>query len=149
MEEHFLLAFASACKKRESASLFANTCDATGDEEYSDWSTDDEVTCKNTGMVATPTKQTSFPCSDCTRTFPTHSRMRDHGRAVHMPKRFKCPDCVKSFTYKCDVKRHQNRRHKKEPPLKRFKCPDCVKSFTYKCDMKRHHTKMHKEEPSL
>ena len=71
--------------------------------------------------AAAPTKQTSFECTwtagSCKRTFKTHSRMLDHVRAVHMEKRFKCPGCVKSFTYKCDVKRHHTRRHKAGPPL--------------------------------
>jgi uncharacterized Zn-finger protein len=121
-------------------STITTTCGSPGTDPAG-WSTDnddddDEVTSKtpaaNTGgfaatinkkgsTAAPAKKKTSFECTwmagSCTRTFPTHSRMRDHVRAVHRAKRFKCPGCVKSFTYKCDVKRHHNRRHKKEPPL--------------------------------
>jgi hypothetical protein len=92
-----------------------------------DWNSEDEedteaVGTSPTTTALTPAKKTVFQCtwttgSCCTNTFPTHHRMRDHLRAVHLGKRVTCPVCDKGFTYHCDVKRHYRRKHKDGPPL--------------------------------
>jgi hypothetical protein len=127
------LYFADAIKARMAALPTFGTNGRPANSHYPESSEgdsdsdDEEGNCK----ILAPVKETHFKCTfkdgctdACGKMFKGHSRMLDHIRSVHEKKTQKCQLCSKLFTYRCDVVRHHNRRHKDQA------LPDFQKELT-------------------
>uniref|UniRef100_A0A7S3JGI9 C2H2-type domain-containing protein n=1 Tax=Euplotes harpa TaxID=151035 RepID=A0A7S3JGI9_9SPIT len=75
----------------------------------------------------------------CTKQFNKGWSILDHVRMHENIRPFKCEHCDKSFTQKCNLKKH-NRKHlvAKLKDRKRFKCSVCEKGFTERYNLKAH-----------
>lgn len=86
-----------------------------------------------------------FLCTICASTFGRRCELKRHIGEVHMingARRFKCthPSCVKSFTRKDALVKHNAVKHQGK---RRFVCPTCSEKFTSRYDLSRHAVRVH------
>ncbi|CRK86775.1 CLUMA_CG000607, isoform A [Clunio marinus] len=96
-----------------------------------------------------------FPCSICSKIFPTHYKKRYHERTIHANKshrkhkEFVCESCGKVFRNRGAFIAHMNRHHNiwlgSEPAHEKFTCDACGKQFYTKSDLYSHQ-RVHKEK---
>ncbi|XP_021574869.1 zinc finger protein 445 isoform X2 [Carlito syrichta] len=102
------------------------------------------------------TREESYKCSHCGKTFRNHSFLLIHQRVHTREKPYKCRDCGKAFRWSSNLSRHQRlhsfqnpyKYHESEkartlePPIptsvKRFWCQECGKTFTRKRSLLDH-----------
>lgn len=53
---------------------------------------------------------------------------------------FKCPECKKSFSKKCNLKNHMGLHNESE---RKFKCEECSETFAWKSSLNRHRDRHH------
>ena len=89
------------------------------------------------------TKDDSFKCNMCPKTFPFLRWLNNHIRNVHTADSekiwFPCDKCPKTFSSKPNLKTHMY-THLTETP---FKCDMCDKSFKSKRHLREHKKKIH------
>ncbi|KAM6179130.1 zinc finger protein 142 isoform 2-T2 [Rhynchocyon petersi] len=87
-----------------------------------------------------------IPCSSCSQTFGTNSKLRLHRLRVHdkTPTHF-CPLCDYSGYLRHDITRHVNSCHQGTPA---FACPQCEAQFSSETALKQHALRRH-PEPTL
>lgn len=86
-----------------------------------------------------------FLCTICGSTFGRRCELKRHIGEVHMingGRRFRCthPSCVKSFTRKDALVKHNAVKHQGK---RRFICPTCSEKFTSRYDLSRHGVRVH------
>ncbi|CAH2083753.1 unnamed protein product [Euphydryas editha] len=91
-----------------------------------------------------PTSESAY-CEECDLQFTDIYRYKLHlaNSVKHKPKqtvRFPCPECLKGFATKSNLKNHYESFHLK---LIKFKCVDCDKYFGRNTDLTRHRRKCH------
>lgn len=52
-------------------------------------------------------KQETFECKDCSRSFPSQSKLSRHVTMFHVVKLFKCTRCCSSFAHEKSLKKHR------------------------------------------
>ena len=81
-------------------------------------------------------KKSSYPCSQCQKSFPSQYYLRFHETSVHSKTaKYACDACDKSFTGVYYLRQHQRRMHSESRP---FSCPSCPSSFSVKYDLVVH-----------
>lgn len=60
-------------------------------------------------------KPETFECENCSRSFPTHSKLSRHLTMFHTKKLFKCARCGTSFTHEKSMKKHKKMRKCRRP----------------------------------
>ncbi|XP_048882817.1 zinc finger protein 574 isoform X2 [Brienomyrus brachyistius] len=89
----------------------------------------------SSGLAATLSQASEFPCPSCGKAFPSQLRLVRHRRTVHVAeRRFKCGVCGKPFKKRIHVRNHL-RTHTGERP---FQCSDCGKTFSSLANLSRH-----------
>ncbi|XP_042535140.1 zinc finger protein 142 [Dipodomys spectabilis] len=84
-----------------------------------------------------------IPCSSCSQTFGTNSKLRLHRLRVHdkTPTHF-CPLCDYSGYLRHDITRHVNSCHQGTPA---FSCTQCEAQFSSETALKQHALRRHPE----
>ncbi|KFO20177.1 Zinc finger protein 142 [Fukomys damarensis] len=84
-----------------------------------------------------------IPCSSCSQTFGTNSKLRLHRLRVHdkTPTHF-CPLCDYSGYLRHDITRHVNSCHQGTPA---FACSQCEAQFSSETALKQHALRRHPE----
>lgn len=84
--------------------------------------------------IKTPTRDKSFTCQTCKRSFGYKHVLQNHERTHTGEKPFKCPECGKRFTRDHHLKTHM-RLHTGEKP---YHCEYCDRQFVQVANLRRH-----------
>ncbi|XP_069610918.1 oocyte zinc finger protein XlCOF22-like [Ranitomeya imitator] len=93
----------------------------------------------------TPTREKSFSCSECWKSFISNSHLVIHQRSHSGEKPFSCSECGKCFTQKGNLAIHK-RIHTRE---RSYSCTECKKCFLCKSHLVTHQKIHTKEKPYL
>ena len=76
------------------------------------------------------------PCPTCGKEISRGHFFQHKNQCGTTENRYHCLFCSLTFNYKCNLKRHVQQQHSKNP--QRFTCPKCNQVFTRKQSMKLH-----------
>ncbi|KAL0962920.1 hypothetical protein UPYG_G00347150 [Umbra pygmaea] len=85
-----------------------------------------------------------FPCSHCSKKFPTEYKLSIHERWHTMERSFVCEQCGMRFFHPSGLKRHMGYHIGDRP----FLCALCGRTFVYESDLKKHQ-KDHGPKPEI
>ena len=85
--------------------------------------------------------KTRFKCVDCIATFSSNSNLQTHINGVHLKlKSFKCIQCDTQFSRNSDLQQHINAVHLK---IQRFKCIQCDTQYSKNTNLQQHINAVH------
>ena len=91
------------------------------------------------------TKQTAFPCGQCSKIFTRKETLNDHVKVKHEGIKFSCDMCDKSFASQSILLIHKKKVHKG----KSQKCDICEESFFPPSILKKHIENVHALDNTL
>ncbi|KAL0962921.1 hypothetical protein UPYG_G00347170 [Umbra pygmaea] len=78
--------------------------------------------------------ENNFPCTHCSKRFPTEYKLSVHQRWHTMERSFVCEQCGMRFFHPSGLKRHMGYHIGDRP----FLCALCGRTFVYEFDLKKH-----------
>ncbi|GAB0087739.1 Protein krueppel [Sergentomyia squamirostris] len=87
-----------------------------------------------TSSTRDPSRDKTFTCKTCKRSFGYKHVLQNHERTHTGEKPFECPECHKRFTRDHHLKTHM-RLHTGEKP---YKCEECDRRFVQVANLRRH-----------
>ncbi|CAG9858353.1 unnamed protein product [Phyllotreta striolata] len=98
-----------------------------------------------------PKTATTYPCSLCTKVFPTSAQLFQHKEDKHKITSFECTSCSQFFKALKDLEQHKASKHgdtKQDKAKSKSACLLCSQVFKDAVDLEKHKATMHCSIPS-
>ena len=91
----------------------------------------------------------SKDCANCSESFETLTKLKEHRQAAHRETSFMCEQCGEVFDWRHKLDAHRRRKHELAGvPEKKLKCQECKKQYVDEFGLQRHVLAAHRTDKS-